>query len=85
VLLLLLVNLSVLESVGRGQIDCDRWLMVLDGLLVLVVRLLDLLLRLENHWRLIALVQRWVIAIKTKIQLPNTLPIILNCVISIIS
>jgi hypothetical protein len=28
--------------------------------------------------------QRWVIAIKTKIQLPNTVPIILNCVIGII-
>jgi hypothetical protein len=30
-------------------------------------------------------IQRWVIAIKTKIQLPNTLPIILNCVIGIIN
>ena len=29
--------------------------------------------------------QRWVIAIETKIQLPNTLPIILNCVIGIIN
>ena len=29
--------------------------------------------------------QRWVIAIKTKIQLPNTLPIIFNCVIGIIN
>ena len=28
--------------------------------------------------------QRWVIAIETKIQLPNTLPIILNCAIGII-
>jgi len=30
-------------------------------------------------------IQRWVIAIKTKIQLPNTLPIILHCVIGIIN
>ena len=30
-------------------------------------------------------VQRWVIAIKTKNRLPNTLPIILNCVIGIIN
>ena len=29
--------------------------------------------------------QRWVIAIKTKIQFTNTLPIILNCVIGIIN
>jgi hypothetical protein len=29
--------------------------------------------------------QRWVIAIKTKVQLPNTLPIISNCVIGIIN
>ena len=29
--------------------------------------------------------QRWVIAIKTKIQLPNTLPTILNCAIGIIN
>jgi len=29
--------------------------------------------------------QRWIIAIKTKTQLPNTLPIILNCVIGIIN
>ena len=29
--------------------------------------------------------QRWVIAFKTKIQLTNTLPIILNCVIGIIN
>jgi len=28
---------------------------------------------------------RWVIAIQTKIQLPNTLPIILNCVIGVIN
>jgi len=35
-------------------------------------------------WRL-DVEQRWVIAIKAKIQLPNTLPIILNCVIGIIN
>jgi hypothetical protein len=29
--------------------------------------------------------QRWVIAIKTNIQLPNTSPIISNCVIGIIN
>jgi len=29
--------------------------------------------------------QRWVIAIETKIQLPNTLPIILNCAVGIIN
>ena len=34
---------------------------------------------------LVAALQRWVIAIETKIQLPNTLPIILNFVIGIIN
>ena len=29
--------------------------------------------------------QRWAIAIETKIQLPSTLPIVLNCVIGIIN
>jgi len=34
---------------------------------------------------LLAAAQRWVISIKTKFQLTNTLPIILNCVIGIIN
>jgi len=37
---------------------------------------------LTSDW--LASEQRWVIAVKTKIQLPNTLPIILSCVIGII-
>jgi hypothetical protein len=47
-------------------------------------------IRLAFEWRLgrsdrITRPQRWVIAIETKIQLANTLPIILNCVIGVIN
>ena len=52
----------------------------------------DAIGRLRQHFATCALLdatrcnaQRWVIAIQTKIQLPNTLPIILNCVIGIIN
>ncbi len=42
--------------------------------------------RCVDDWaRALTARQRWVIAIISKIQLPNTLPIILNCVIGIIN
>ena len=49
------------------------------------VRALAILLVIELLVVLVGALQRWVIAIKTKIQLSNTLSIILYCVICIIN
>ena len=48
---------------------------------VVVVAMVTVVLTIEFG----AVAQRWVVAIETKIQLPNTLPIILNCAIGIIN
>ena len=72
---------------------------LLEQLHIILLQLLQLLFLLEQFTRQVLpsrlcrirplnlnpVHQRWVIAIKTKIQLPNTLPIILNCVIGIIN
>ena len=66
------IRLQVVAKVQRQRLNLVLLLLVSNG-----VRLrLDLIGAPQ---------QRWVIAIETKIQLPNTLPIVLNCVIGIIN
>jgi len=87
----LLLHLGQLWVVGLGLLGVEGERLLLAELVEGAANLVARGEGLHGQWRLVEVrehlgrAQRWVIAIKTKIQLTNTLPIILNCVIGVIN